>query len=250
MKKLMVLTVAALAATALMAAPTTTRKKGTKSAAAATKSVMDEDDNEAQKDPRDRILVDIPPRLGRQTMFAAPSVSGAAVVSGVYTRPRQWIVLEMKYTTFAEFCDQLVFTWHVLLSTKSSTLNRGNSDVSPYSYFTTSVTYQNIPDGSHAASVVLPPSYLERYGQPCTVGYTISDARGNVLVLGCESVGTEVQGFAHPKSLEKAFWNDPKIMNAKNKDGNPMIEPRQGLKDRSKTIWAMVNPNDYEDVAQ
>ena len=33
-------------------------------------------------------------------------------------------------------------------------------------------------------------------------------------------------------------------------DGKPMIERRQGLMDRSKTIWALVNPNDYEQVAQ
>jgi hypothetical protein len=39
-------------------------------------------------------------------------------------------------------------------------------------------------------------------------------------------------------------------MNATGKDGKPMIERRQGLMDRSKTIWALVNPNDYEDVAQ
>ena len=245
-KRFMVFATAMMVAAAVIAAPTkSSSKKGGKSTKAAAAAA--EEDN----GPEAKVRIDQTPKLGRSATLTFPGIDGPSTLNGrVFTKPRQWIVLEMKYTTFAEFCDQLVFTWHVLLSTKSSTLNRGNSDVSPYSYFTTSVTYQNIPDGSHAASVVLPPSYLERYGQPCTVGYTISDARGNVLVLGCESVGTEVQGFAHPKSLEKAFWNDPKIMNAKNKDGNPMIEPRQGLKDRSKTIWAMVNPNDYEDVAQ
>ena len=40
------------------------------------------------------------------------------------------------------------------------------------------------------------------------------------------------------------------IMNAQTKEGEPMVERRQGLLDRSKTIWAMVNPNDYEQVAQ
>jgi hypothetical protein len=29
-----------------------------------------------------------------------------------------------------------------------------------------------------------------------------------------------------------------------------MIERRQGLLERSKTIWALVNPNDYELVLQ
>jgi hypothetical protein len=39
-------------------------------------------------------------------------------------------------------------------------------------------------------------------------------------------------------------------MNATQPNGDPMIERRQGLVDRSKTIWALVNPNDYEYVAQ
>ena len=39
-------------------------------------------------------------------------------------------------------------------------------------------------------------------------------------------------------------------MNKQQADGKPMIERRQGLMDRSKTIWALVNPNDYEQVAQ
>jgi hypothetical protein len=38
-------------------------------------------------------------------------------------------------------------------------------------------------------------------------------------------------------------------MNAQS-NGEPMIERRQGLLDRSKTIWALVNPNDYEAVVQ
>jgi len=97
---------------------------------------------------------------------------------------------------------------------------------------------------------VLPPSYLERYGEPCAVGIVITNVKGEVLAGDCESSGGEVKDFAHPKTLDQAFWNNQKIMNATGKDGKPMIERRQGLMDRSKTIWALVNPNDYEDVAQ
>ena len=32
--------------------------------------------------------------------------------------------------------------------------------------------------------------------------------------------------------------------------GQPMIERRQGIVDRSKTIWGLVNPNDYETTMQ
>jgi hypothetical protein len=39
-------------------------------------------------------------------------------------------------------------------------------------------------------------------------------------------------------------------MEAKNKEGDLLIEPRQGLLDRSKTIWALVNSNDYEQTVE
>ena len=69
-----------------------------------------------------------------------------------------------------------------------------------------------------------------------------------MLAGDCES---EIKGIpTHPKSLEAAFWNNNDIMNAQTKEGEPMVERRQGLLDRSKTIWALVNPNDYEQVAQ
>ena len=39
-------------------------------------------------------------------------------------------------------------------------------------------------------------------------------------------------------------------LNAKQANGQPYVERRQGLVDRSKTIWALVNPNDYEATMQ
>ncbi|MBQ3672294.1 MAG: hypothetical protein II924_01900, partial [Kiritimatiellae bacterium] len=227
MKKLMVLTVAALTAAALTAAPTTTGKRSagtrTSTGRTAVKAVVDEPTSERAA----KVTIDMFPRLNKQATFGAPSVNGAAYVTGAYTRPRKWIVLETKYTTYADFQDRLTFTWHVLLETKTSTLNRSNKEeIPPYSYFTTVVTYQNIPDGSHAASVVLPPSYLERYGEPCAVGIVITNSKGEVLAGDCESSGGEVKDFAHPKTLDQAFWNNQKIMNATGKDGKPMIERR------------------------
>ena len=97
--------------------------------------------------------------------------------------------------------------------------------------------------GSHAASVVLPPSCLERFGEPKAVGLEITNQNGELLA---GDTWSEVKGIAaHTK-----FWDDQKIMGAVTKEGTPMIERRQGLLDRSKTIWALVFPNDYEQVAQ
>ena len=116
-------------------------------------------------DARDmKILVDQMPKTGQQSCLPAPGIQGATLIGVCYQKPRRWIVLETKYTTFAKFLDQLTFNWHVLLETKSAKENKGNKlGLAPYSYFNTTTTYFNIPQGSHAACVCLPPSYLELY---------------------------------------------------------------------------------------
>ena len=234
MKKMMVASVALVTAMSVLAAPKAKRPVAVEE---------EETTGRAAK-----ILIEQEPKLGQQSCLTAPSVSGASLVGQCYKKPRQWIVLETKYATFgtdtSKFLDQLTFTWHVILETKSAREIKGNKKkLAPYSYFTAATTYFNIPAGSHAASVVLPPSYLERYGEPKAVGLEITNQNGELLAGDCWS---EVKGVAsHPK-----FWEDQKIMNATGADGKPMIERRQGLVDRSKSIWALVNPNDYETTVQ
>ncbi len=185
-------------------------------------------------------------QLGQGALAMAPNING---LNEYFKKPRQWIVLKTKYTTFgkddgSKFLDQLTFTWHVLLDSKLAKENKGNKEgLAPYSYFTTTVTYFNIPAGQHGASVVLPPSYLERYGEPRAVGLEITNEKGDTL--GGDS-WSEIKGI---ESGTK-FWEDNKIMNAKTDDDTPMIERRQGLVDRSKTIWGLVCPNDYEATLQ
>jgi len=230
-KKLMVMTTVALAAAVALAAPRNRKQVA-----------VEEDAPTTGKEAK--IMLDQFPKLGRQSTLPAPSLQGGSIVGKCYTKPRSWIVLEAKYTTFVKWQDQLTFTWHVLLETKSATENKGNKEgLAPYSYFTTSTTYQNIPQGSHAASVCLHPSYLERYGEAKAIGLVITNAKGEILQGDSES---EIKGIV----AGSKFWEDSKIMDAKTGDGKPMIERRQGLMDRSKTIWALVNPNDYEQVAQ
>ena len=194
-----------------------------------------------------KVTIDQFPKTGRASTLSVSSLSGASIIGQCFTKPRKWIVLETKYTTYARWQDQLTFTWHVLLETKSATEKDKTDKLPPYSYFSTTVTYANIPKGSHAASVCLHPSYLERYGEPKAIGLVIANKDGTILAGNCES---EIKGIdSHPKSLDQAFWNNDKIMNA-TQNGEPMIERRQGLQDRSKTIWALVNPNDYVMVVQ
>ena len=236
MKKLMItMTVAALAVTTAFCAGT--RKKGVQAMAG-------NEDGPVTSGREAKILVDQMPKTGQQCCLPAPGIQGASMVGQCYTKPRRWIVIETKYTTYAKFLDQLTFNWHVLLETKSATENKGNKEgLAPYSYFTASTTYQNIPQGSHAASVCLHPSYLELYGEPKAIGFTISNQNGDILGGGTVS---EVKGI----KPDTQFWEDQTVMNATTADGKPMIERRQGLVDRPKTIWALVNPNDYEATMQ
>ncbi len=240
MKKLMIAGIVAACAIALEAAPTTTRTRTGRRAAATAAA----DDGETAGS-KVKVHVEQYPKLGRQSTLAAPSINGGSVLGQAWNgKPRQWIVLESKYSTTDKCIDQLTFTWHVLLETKSATAKdkEGQSKMPPYSYFTQTVSYANIPRGTHAASVCLHPSYLEQYGEPKAVGLVISDSSGNEITGDALS---EIKGI----DAHKKFWEDQSIMDAK-QGGEPMIERRQGLQDRSKTIWALVNPNDYELVIQ
>ena len=234
MKKLM-MAVVIVAATAAMAAGA--KKRGVQAMAG--------NEDGPQTTGRDaKVLVDQMPKTGQSCCLAAPSIQGASMIGQCYQKPRRWIVAETKYTTFSKFLEQLTFNWHILLETKSAKENKGNKmGLAPYSYFNTTVTYFNIPQGSHAACVCLPPSYLELYGEPKAIGFTISNQNGDILGGGTVS---EVKGIKN----DSKFWEDQNIMGANGADGKPMIERRQGLVDRSKTIWALVNPNDYEATVQ
>lgn len=235
MKKLMMAVTVMMAASTLLAAGA--RRKGVQAMAG-------NEDGPETTGREAKIIIDQMPKTGQSCCLGAPSIQGASMIGTCYQKPRRWIVIETKYTTFAKFLDQLTFNWHVLLETKSAKENKGNKmGLAPYSYFNTTVTYFNIPQGSHAACVCLPPSYLELYGEPKAIGFTISNQNGDILGGGTVS---EVKGIPS----DTKFWDDQKIMGANGADGKPMIERRQGLMDRSKTIWALVNPNDYEATMQ
>lgn len=235
MKKLMMAVTVMMAASTLLAAGA--RKRGVQAMAG-------NEDGPETTGREAKIIIDQMPKTGQSCCLGAPSIQGASMIGTCYQKPRRWIVIETKYTTFAKFLDQLTFNWHVLLETKSAKENKGNKmGLAPYSYFNTTVTYFNIPQGSHAACVCLPPSYLELYGEPKAIGFTISNQNGDILGGGSVS---EVKGIPS----DTKFWDDQKIMGANGADGKPMIERRQGLMDRSKTIWALVNPNDYEATMQ
>lgn len=240
MKKLTIAMTVMLAATAAFAAGGRSKK---------VKAMEGSDDAPVTQGKAAKLIIDQMPRTGKGSTMFGPSISGASMIGQCYKKPRSWIVTEAKFTTFgtdkSRFLDQLTFTWHLLLDTKTAPENKGNREgLAPYSYFTTSVTYFNIPQGSHASSVVLPPSYYERYGEPKAIGFVITNENGDELAGGSVS---EVTGIKN----DDRFWDMQEVMGKNDeKTGKPLVERRQGLLDRSKTIWALVNPNDYETTLQ
>ena len=145
-----------------------------------------------------KILVD-QIQLGQNALAQAPCIGG---LQQFYKKPRQWIVLNTKYTTFgsdkSKFLDQLTFNWHVVLDTKTATENKGNKEsLPPWSYFTTTVTYFNIPAGQHGASVCLPPAYREHYGEAKAVGLEIYVLDAGIGGGGIDGIdcGTDSNGL-------------------------------------------------------
>ena len=192
-----------------------------------------------------RVLITRKAQLGSVCLQSAPSANGSTNLK-VSRKPRQWIVPELEYQTAADWQDELTVAWHILLDSKTAKLrdkpSKDKEPVSRYSYYTATVRYMNVPKGAHGASVVLPPSVLERFGEPVVISVRITNKEGDVL-------DGQDEGAANLKMPEK-WWESDQVFSAKDKSDTPLITRRQGLVDRSKSIFALVNPDDYEMVHQ
>ena len=199
------------------------------------------------------VQIDTPARPGGTCLIGAPNFQcqvGGQLMGPVGGKPRKWIVLEMKYTTQAKWQDELTFHWHVLLDSKSAKEKDPKNPVAPFSYYTLDVRYVDIKQGSHAASVCLPPSVAERYGEPCTVTVQITNKEGDQLALHTENQFGQLA--AAEKETEGKWWEFDKMMNQwtytdkATGEKRPNIARRQGLVDRSKTPFALIHSSDYE----
>jgi hypothetical protein len=81
--------------------------------------------------------------------------------------------------------------------------------------------------------VVLPPSLVERYGEPVSLALEIMGKEGTVLESKSEST------IPYPV---KEWWKSSQVLD------NPQVKRRSGLVDRSKTPFALINAYDYEVV--
>ena len=109
----------------------------------------------------------------------------------------------------------------------------------------------NIPDGDHRSCVCLPPSFIERYGEPVVISCELVTSEGKLLdgmtvVNGFSDV--QAGQFNEETKTKMEWWANDEIINAKDKSGEAMIEIRQGLVDRSKSPFYLVNNADYETI--
>jgi len=170
------------------------------------------------------------PPASRPALVRTPQYS--ANVSGLQSklsggRPREWAVFEVQYDTSAKWTDELAFTYHIM------TLGKDEEGKEAYSYYTLTVRYIDIPAGPHMSCVMLPPSLVERYGEPVSIALEIMGKSGAVLESKSDSK------IPYPS---KEWWKDPQVMDS------AQVKRRPGLVDRSKTPFALINADDYEVV--
>ena len=144
----------------------------------------------------------------------------------VSKKPREWALFEVKYETAAKWTDELVFDFYVM------TKGRSEEGKEAFSFYNTKVRYVDIPKGDHMSCVALPPSLLERHGDAVAVALEITGKEGKVLDSKSETI----------MPFPKEWWKDPKVLD------NPSVTRRNGMVDRAKTPFALVNPDDYEVV--
>ncbi len=195
------------------------------------------------------------PSIGPQSLIAAPGLNAQGGLQPITKKRRQWGVFDMTFRTQQRWTEDLTVNWYVLCDTakaKEKDKSKAAKRLPPYVYYTLVTRYVNIPEGDHRACSCLPPSFIERYGEPVVISCEIVTSAGKLL-----DGETVVNSFPFVKpgkiteetKTEMEWWNNDKIINAKDRKTNePMIEVRQGLVDRSKTPFWLVNNADYEAI--
>jgi hypothetical protein len=143
-------------------------------------------------------------------------------------RPREWGLFEVEYETVPEWLDEVVATYYVMAE------RRGADRRPAYTFYQTTVRYKDVARGEHTACAVLPPAAVARYGDQF-VAFAVEFAGADGALLAVQS---ELAGVM----LQPEWWKKPDVTESKS------VVKRDDLVDRSKTPFALVNPDDYEVV--
>jgi hypothetical protein len=149
--------------------------------------------------------------------------------SATRTRPREWGVFEIAYDTVPEWMDEVDVTYYLMTERRTPDTKK------EYSFYQTTVRYADVARGEHLACVVLPPVALLRYGDQ-VIGFAaeFSSADGTLLAVNSVGEGTT--------QLPPEWWKKTDVTESKS------VVKRNGLVDRSKTPFGLVNIDDYEVV--
>jgi hypothetical protein len=177
---------------------------------------------------REEVSITRMPPPNKTAMVRTPefNVNVQNTMPKVTRRPREWALFEVKYDSGAKWTDELIFTYHVMTKGKNDEGKEG------FSYYTLAVRYIDVSKGEHMSCVALPPSQVERHGEPVAVALEITNKEGKVMDSKSEAT----------IPLPKEWWKDSKVLD------NAALSRRTGLLDRSKTPFALINADDYEVV--
>ena len=246
--KIKTLLCCSLALACAMAASAAPKAYGKKSAA-----------EEAQDKMDAKVRISQMPSIGPQSLIMAPALSAQGGLQPISKGRRQWGVYDMTYRTAQRWTEDLTVNWYVLCDTskakqkdKSKTAKR----LPPYVYYTLVTRYVNIPEGDHRSCVCLPPSFIERYGEPVVISCELVTTDGKLLdgETVISNIGKPFVGgkFTEETKDKAEWWANDEIINAKiqkgPEKGEALIEVRQGLVDRSKSPFYLVNNADYEAI--
>jgi hypothetical protein len=167
------------------------------------------------------------PKLGRSTLVRTPEFQTSVARSSRVRRARQWAIFEVEYDTAPEWIDSIDISYSVM------TYNKTRDGKDDYSLFQLRATYLDIQKGEHAGCVLLAPNTMARFGSPVALAVELSI---DGTVLATESTVSD-------KNLPEAdWWKNPRIIDS------PIVTRRNGLLERSKTPFALINMDDYEVV--
>ncbi|MCQ2367700.1 MAG: hypothetical protein MJ109_01630 [Kiritimatiellae bacterium] len=276
MKKLMIVMTLAMMSAIVVAAPKTKAKKGSRAAtgdvtsaiATTGDAALDEKVGKAiEKTQLERVTP-----LGTQALRDAPGE--------LAKKSHKWGYFTMNYTTYVEWMDEIVVTWHIICDGmnqakdsqyKFNTLAQGSADMKAlpklgrYTYYTLTKTFINIKKGDHKVTACLPADIIERYGQPDVLSVVIATPDGTMLAMNTQSIGDgvdialpvicnnikELSRLSTLKDPKKGKWwenfvGDDDLID--NKTGVPAIQSRWGLLDISETPFFNGSFGDYDQI--
>ena len=141
------------------------------------------------------------------------------------SKQKLWGVFDVTFDASANWTDEISITYFVMLQN-----DRPGPNEKPMTLFTATYNYADVKGGrDNKAGVVLAPNTLERYGKP--LGFAVQIIAGGGVA--------DEKGLGNLPSKDK-WWTDNTVLNHQN------VQRRDGLVERSKSVFALVDTDSYE----